>query len=83
MVAGSRLAVAISQGSAAILTVGLLFALVPVLGAEGAAITTTVAYGVSSAVLLAFLALTTGVAQSSDALANAGRSVTDSLGDLQ
>jgi len=48
-------AVAWAEGSAAIFTLALLVALVPALGVYGAAIASTVAYGVAFAVLLGFL----------------------------
>ena len=44
--------VAWSQGLAAIFTVGLLFALLPVVGVYGAAIASTISYGVALAVML-------------------------------
>jgi Na+-driven multidrug efflux pump len=44
--------VAWAQGLAAVFTVGLLLALLPVLGVAAAAIASTIAYGVALAVML-------------------------------
>jgi O-antigen/teichoic acid export membrane protein len=49
---GQPLAVAFSQGISAALTAAMLLTLVPVLGVTGAAITTTVTYGVTTVSLL-------------------------------
>jgi len=47
--------VAWAEGAAAVVTVGLLFALLPVVGVTGAAIASTVAYGVALTVMLRYL----------------------------
>jgi O-antigen/teichoic acid export membrane protein len=53
---GQPLAIALSQGVGAVLTLAMLALLVPALGVTGAAITTTVTYGVTTlGMFLAFL----------------------------
>lgn len=52
---GRPLSVAIAQGIGAVLTIVLLIILVPSIGARGAAITTTVAYGITTIVMLVLL----------------------------
>ncbi len=49
---GQPLAVALSQGAGAALTVVLLIILIPIIGVVGAAVTTTVTYGITTAIML-------------------------------
>jgi O-antigen/teichoic acid export membrane protein len=63
--------VAWAQGLAAVFTVVLLFALLPVVGVAGAAIASTVAYGVALAAMLRSMLRTPGHARGSGRLPNA------------
>jgi O-antigen/teichoic acid export membrane protein len=49
---GQPLTVAVAQGVGAALTVAMLVILIPALGATGAAITTTVTYGLTTVIML-------------------------------